>query len=235
MKRVLLASFLCARLLAESNGLYLSGGGVYSYGNIQTHLSSQEFSTPSVRTSFDFLGYNFSLGFKHFFFCKKRCALRYHIDFSKSNGEPYGLVMGLAGMDFMYNFYESPKMLLNFGLYAGFGLAIQHWLGVEALRFGVRDRIMPKDLPLPGESKSFQSSIGALEFQLPLSVGLRYQTYVFGLELGALFPLIPNHIQRFSQGVSGFLEMKRDFALVFNLVLALDFESFKPRKKPSKD
>ncbi|WP_281769697.1 outer membrane protein, partial [Helicobacter ailurogastricus] len=129
-------------------------------------------ATQSGHVNGDLYGVNAQLGYKQFFGKKKRFGLRYYGSFSYQYGtltDKYAtalsnLVYG-AGVDALYNFYESANGHYTTGFFAGFMLAGSTWLLKNAKAY--------KALAHALKRRGGQASIHATYFQIPLNIGFR--------------------------------------------------------------
>ncbi|BCZ18154.1 hypothetical protein NHP190003_14360 [Helicobacter sp. NHP19-003] len=116
---------------------------------------------------------------------KRRFGLRYHLDFSQNFGQRDVAYLGL-GMDALVSLYEKKDFI--FGLFGGFELAVQRWARVAGVAQEFSAKIQYQGGLLQGQSTTFTSEQGALNFQLPISLGLRVKKHLVSVEFGAFFP-----------------------------------------------
>ncbi|WP_120944046.1 MULTISPECIES: outer membrane protein [Helicobacter] len=161
-------------------------------------------------------GVDIQFGFKHFFGAKRRFGLRYYEYFSyqhgnsRLNGALNNFIYG-AGIDVLWNFYESQSGDFTSGLFAGLILAGSSWL-VQGSNGWVT---LTDNIKASGGSARLDNTF----FQLPINIGLRTNIGTEGFEIGMRFPVIDNTY--FKGTISGFSETlvyKTQMSIFFNWV-----------------
>ncbi|BEG57741.1 hypothetical protein NHP21005_14290 [Helicobacter sp. NHP21005] len=167
----------------------------------------------------DLYGFNTQLGYKHFFGKKKRFGLRYYGSFSYQYGKLTGktatalsnLVYG-AGIDALYNFYESANGRYTTGLFVGFMLAGSTWLLKDAKAY--------QSLGNALKAEGWRVRQHTTYFQIPLNVGFRSNVSKHhGFEVGLRIPLALNSYLKAQKDTELLnISYKRNVAVFVNYV-----------------
>ncbi|WP_235852490.1 outer membrane protein [Helicobacter vulpis] len=161
-------------------------------------------------------GVDIQFGFKHFFGAKRRFGLRYYEYFSyqhgssRLNGALNNFIYG-AGVDALWNFYESQSGNFTSGIFAGLIFTGSSWLVQGSSGW----EILAENIRASGGSARLTNTF----FQLPINVGLRTNIGTEGFEIGMRFPVIDNTY--FKGTISGFSETlvyKTQMSIFFNWV-----------------
>ncbi|WP_104732357.1 outer membrane protein [Helicobacter salomonis] len=164
-------------------------------------------------------GVNAQFGYKQFFGKKKRFGLRYYASFSYQHGtfmdgstdELDNFVYG-AGIDALYNFYESKDAKYTSGIFAGFMLAGSSWLVKGASSYISQMNYIKSQ----GGSVQMNTSY----FQVPLNIGFRTNINKHnGFEIGLRIPLAVNYYFKSDlNGLRDTVAYKRNVSVFFNYV-----------------
>ncbi|WP_285693063.1 outer membrane protein [Helicobacter ailurogastricus] len=160
-------------------------------------------------------GIDVQFGYKQFFGKKKRWGVRYYANFSYQHGtfmtsdasELDNFVYG-AGVDALYNFYESKDGKYTSGLFAG--------LMLEGSSWAVKGQSYYDSLVAQGLGKMNTSY-----FQIPINLGFRTNVNKHnGFEIGLRIPLATNY---YYKGLNEFgdkldIAYKRNVSVFFNYV-----------------
>ncbi|BDQ27297.1 hypothetical protein ASB1_09730 [Helicobacter heilmannii] len=164
-------------------------------------------------------GVDAQIGYKQFFGKSKRWGLRYYGTFSYQHGLFYlndtaavdNFVYG-AGVDALYNFYESKDGKYTTGLFAGLMFTGSTWLAKGAGQTIARMH----DFNNAGGSAHMNTTY----FQIPLNIGFRTNVSKHhGFEVGLRIPLATNYY--FKGHVDGYSEAityKRNVSVFINYV-----------------
>ncbi|WP_120952824.1 outer membrane protein [Helicobacter sp. L8] len=173
----------------------------------------------TINSNGNMYGIDVQFGYKQFFGKKKRWGLRYYASFSWQHGtfmdgdtsELDNFVYG-AGVDALYNFYESKDSKYTSGLFAGFMLAGSSWNVKGASAWISRmNRIKAQ-----GGSAQMNTSY----FQIPLNIGFRTNVSKHhGFEIGLRIPLAVNYYFKGElDGNKETIAYKRNVSVFFNYV-----------------
>ncbi|WP_199766105.1 outer membrane protein [Helicobacter salomonis] len=164
-------------------------------------------------------GVNAQFGYKQFFGKKKRFGLRYYASFSYQHGtfmdgstdELDNFVYG-AGIDALYNFYESKDAKYTSGIFAGFMLAGSSWLVKGASSYISSMNYI--------KSQGGSAQMNTSYFQVPLNIGFRTNINKHnGFEIGLRIPLAVNYYFKSDlNGVRDTVAYKRNVSVFFNYV-----------------
>ncbi|BDQ29466.1 hypothetical protein ASB7_13030 [Helicobacter ailurogastricus] len=165
-------------------------------------------------------GVDVQVGYKQFFGKSKRWGLRYYGTFSYQHGTFYmddrqaldNFVYG-AGVDALYNFYESSDAKYTTGLFAGLMFTGSTWLakgasGYQALMASVN-------------RSGGHALMNTTYFQIPLNIGFRTNVSKHhGFEIGLRIPLATNYYFKgtSANGNSLAITYKRNISVFFNYV-----------------
>ncbi|GMB92222.1 hypothetical protein NHP190009_14050 [Helicobacter ailurogastricus] len=165
-------------------------------------------------------GIDVQFGYKQFFGKKKRWGVRYYANFSYQHGtfmtsdasELDNFVYG-AGVDALYNFYESKDGKYTSGLFAGLMLEGSSW----AVKGQSYYQAMMNQFNATGGHATMNTSY----FQIPINIGFRTNVNKHnGFEIGLRIPLATNY---YFKGVSATgqkldIAYKRNVSVFFNYV-----------------
>ncbi|WP_120952833.1 outer membrane protein [Helicobacter sp. L8] len=195
-----------------------------SLSKLETQLKSYYTATTTrpmqtMNSNGNMYGIDVQFGYKQFFGKKKRWGLRYYASFSWQHGtfmdgdtsELDNFVYG-AGVDALYNFYESKDAKYTSGLFAGFMLAGSTWNVKGASAWISRmNRIKAQ-----GGSAQMNTSY----FQIPLNIGFRTNVSKHhGFEIGLRIPLAVNYYFKGTLGdETTTIAYKRNVSVFFNYV-----------------
>ncbi|WP_199766216.1 outer membrane protein [Helicobacter salomonis] len=164
-------------------------------------------------------GVNAQFGYKQFFGKKKRFGLRYYASFSYQHGtfmdgstdELDNFVYG-AGIDALYNFYESKDAKYTSGIFAGFMLAGSSWLVKGASSYISSMNYI--------KSQGGSAQMNTSYFQVPLNIGFRTNINKHnGFEIGLRIPLAVNYYFKSDlNGLRDTVAYKRNVSVFFNYV-----------------
>ncbi|WP_104751417.1 outer membrane protein [Helicobacter salomonis] len=164
-------------------------------------------------------GVNVQFGYKQFFGKRKRWGLRYYGSFSYQHGtfmngaasELDNFVYG-AGVDALYNFYESKDAKYTSGIFAGFMLAGSSWNVKGASAWISR----MNSIKASGGSAQMNTTY----FQIPLNIGFRTNVSKHsGFEIGLRIPLAVNYYFKGDlDGARETIAYKRNVSVFFNYV-----------------
>ncbi|GMT38121.1 hypothetical protein NHP20013_01790 [Helicobacter bizzozeronii] len=164
-------------------------------------------------------GINMQFGYKQFFGKKKRWGLRYYASFSYQHGtfnisdvsDVDNFVYG-AGVDALYNFYESKDGNMTSGIFAGLMLAGTTWNAKNASYYKAQMEYI--------KSQGGTASMNTSYFQLPINLGFRTNVNRHnGFEIGLRIPLVVNYYYRSNlDGVRNDVAFKRNISVFFNYV-----------------
>ncbi|WP_104753640.1 outer membrane protein [Helicobacter salomonis] len=165
-------------------------------------------------------GVDVQFGYKQFFGKRKRWGLRYYAHFSYqhgtfmdgSAGELDNFVYG-AGVDALYNFYESKDAKYTSGLFAGLILAGSTW--------NVQGASYYKGLMADINANGGKAVMNTSYFQVPLNIGFRTNVSKHhGFEIGLRIPLAVNYYFKgtFASGLEESVSYKRNVSVFFNYV-----------------
>ncbi|WP_120948496.1 outer membrane beta-barrel protein [Helicobacter mehlei] len=165
-------------------------------------------------------GINVQFGYKQFFGKKKRWGLRYYASFSYQHGtfnvsdadDVDNFVYG-AGVDALYNFFESKDGNHTVGMFAGLMLAGSSW--------NVKGMSYYKNLMEQIKAGGGKASMNTSYFQVPINIGFRTNVNRHnGFEIGLRIPLATNYFFN-GTGVDGSelkIAYKRNVSVFFNYV-----------------
>ncbi|WP_233709846.1 outer membrane protein, partial [Helicobacter salomonis] len=148
-------------------------------------------STQSFSQNGNMYGVNAQLGYKQFFGKKKRWGLRYYGSFSYQHGvfasgsSPVNNFVYGAGVDALYNFYESQDSKYTSGVFVGAILAGSTWVvpGESTMRASMEAI----------KARGGSASMNTTYFQIPLNIGFRTNVSRHsGFEVGLRIPLAMN-------------------------------------------
>ncbi|WP_285692773.1 outer membrane protein, partial [Helicobacter ailurogastricus] len=177
------------------------------------------YNLPPQSQNGNMYGVDAQIGYKQFFGKSKRWGLRYYGTFSYQHGLFYlndtaavdNFVYG-AGVDALYNFYESKDGKYTTGLFAGLMFTGSTWLAKGASQ----TIAMMHDFNKAGGSAHMNTSY----FQIPLNIGFRTNVSKHhGFEVGLRIPLATNYY--FKGNVDGYSEAityKRNVSVFINYV-----------------
>ncbi|WP_121020312.1 outer membrane protein [Helicobacter vulpis] len=196
-----------------------------SLSKLETQLKSYytAVATPrpmqTMNSNGNMYGIDVQFGYKQFFGKKKRWGLRYYASFSYQHGtfmdgdasELDNFVYG-AGIDGLYNFYESKDGKYTSGLFAGLMLAGSTWNVKGASAWISRMNA----IKAAGGSAQMNTSY----FQIPLNIGFRTNVNKHnGFEIGLRIPLAVNYYFKGSlDGMEQTVAYKRNVSVFFNYV-----------------
>ncbi|GMB96533.1 outer membrane protein [Helicobacter sp. NHP22-001] len=173
----------------------------------------------TINSNANMYGVDVQVGYKQFFGKKRRWGLRYYGSFSYQRGVFYdrnissvnNFVYG-AGVDALYNFYESKDGKYTTGVFLGFMLAGSSWVapGYHNLSSAMQA------INAAGGHATMHTSY----FQIPLNIGFRTNvTKHHGFEIGLRIPLAANYYFRGSlNGAHLETTYKRNVAVYVNYV-----------------
>ncbi|CRF50100.1 hypothetical protein HHE03_17990 [Helicobacter heilmannii] len=177
------------------------------------------YNLPPQSQNGNMYGVDAQIGYKQFFGKSKRWGLRYYGTFSYQHGLFYlddtasvdNFVYG-AGMDALYNFYESKDGKYTTGFFAGLMLTGSTWLAKGASR----TMAMMHAMNNAGGSAHMNTSY----FQIPLNIGFRTNVSKHhGFEVGLRIPLATNYYFKGSaDGYSDAITYKRNVSVYINYV-----------------
>ncbi|BCZ17929.1 hypothetical protein NHP190003_12110 [Helicobacter sp. NHP19-003] len=164
-------------------------------------------------------GIDVQFGYKQFFGKKKRWGLRYYANFSYQHGTfmvsdasdldnfTYG-----AGVDALYNFYESKDSKYTTGLFAG--------LMLEGSSWGVKGQSYYTNLMNYYNAHGGHAVMNTSYFQIPLNLGFRTNVNKHnGFEIGLRIPLAVNYYFKGElDGSKLDIAYKRNVSVFFNYV-----------------
>ncbi|GMB90403.1 hypothetical protein NHP190002_10950 [Helicobacter ailurogastricus] len=182
---------------------------------IMTAYSASHMPMQTMNSNGNMYGIDVQFGYKQFFGKKKRWGVRYYANFSYQHGtfmtsdasELDNFVYG-AGVDALYNFYESKDGKYTSGLFAG--------LMLEGSSWAVKGQSYYDSLVAQGLGKMNTSY-----FQIPINIGFRTNVNKHnGFEIGLRIPLATNY---YFKGVSATgqkldIAYKRNVSVFFNYV-----------------
>ncbi|BCZ17732.1 hypothetical protein NHP190003_10140 [Helicobacter sp. NHP19-003] len=165
-------------------------------------------------------GVNAQMGYKQFFGKQKRWGVRYYGTFSYQHGTFYmsdslavdNFVYG-AGVDALYNFYESKDGRYTSGVFLGLMLTGSTWLAKGASNY----EAYMANLNAHGGHAAMHTTY----FQIPLNVGFRTNVSKHnGFEIGLRIPLSTDYYFRgtSTNGDSLDITYKRNISVFFNYV-----------------
>ncbi|BEG57067.1 hypothetical protein NHP21005_07550 [Helicobacter sp. NHP21005] len=164
-------------------------------------------------------GIDVQFGYKQFFGKKKRWGVRYYANFSYQHGtfmnsnaaELDNFVYG-AGVDALYNFYESKDGKYTTGLFAGLMLDGSSW--------AVKGQSYYTYLMNYDNSHGGHAVMNTSYFQIPLNLGFRTNVNRHnGFEIGLRIPLAVNYYFKGElDGVKTDIAYKRNVSVYFNYV-----------------
>ncbi|CRI34665.1 hypothetical protein HHE01_04660 [Helicobacter heilmannii] len=165
-------------------------------------------------------GIDVQFGYKQFFGKKKRWGLRYYANFSYQHGtfmnsnaaELDNFVYG-AGVDALYNFYESKDGKYTTGLFAGLMLDGSSW--------AVKGQSYYTYLMNYDNSHGGHAVMNTSYFQIPLNLGFRTNVNRHnGFEIGLRIPLATNYYFKGvnADGMKTDIAYKRNVSVYFNYV-----------------
>ncbi|CRF47824.1 hypothetical protein HHE02_11200, partial [Helicobacter heilmannii] len=177
------------------------------------------YNLPAQSQNGNMYGVDAQIGYKQFFGKSKRWGLRYYGTFSYQHGLFYlndtaavdNFVYG-AGVDALYNFYESKDGKYTTGLFAGLMFTGSTWLAKGASQ----TIAMMHDFNNAGGSAHMNTSY----FQIPLNIGFRTNVSKHhGFEVGLRIPLATNYYFKGSaDGYSDAITYKRNVSVYINYV-----------------
>ncbi|WP_235853167.1 outer membrane protein, partial [Helicobacter labacensis] len=197
------------------------------YSKMDAWMKSSGYSVVATKTPMpvtnnsngNMYGIDVQFGYKQFFGKKKRWGLRYYASFSWQHGtfmdrnvnELDNFVYG-AGVDALYNFYESKDAKYTSGLFAGLMLAGSSWNVKGASAWISRMNA----IKAAGGSAQMNTSY----FQVPLNIGFRTNINRHnGFEIGLRIPLAVNYYFKGElDGVEKTIAYKRNVSVFFNYV-----------------
>ncbi len=221
--RQTLANDLKALLLQINKSKLYSQAALKKYNS---NLSVQFASRPTTRhmqtstQNGNMYGIDMQFGYKQFFGKKKRWGLRYYASFSYQHGtfnvgdasDVDNFVYG-AGVDALYNFFESKDGNMTSGVFAGLMLAGSTW--------NVKGMSYYKSLMADWNANGGKASMNTSYFQIPINIGFRTNVNRHnGFEIGLRIPLATNY---FFNGVNADgdrlqIAYKRNVSVFFNYV-----------------
>ncbi|WP_210630077.1 outer membrane protein [Helicobacter bizzozeronii] len=165
-------------------------------------------------------GIDVQFGYKQFFGKKKRWGLRYYASFSYQHGtfnvsdadDVDNFVYG-AGVDALYNFYESKDGNHTVGMFAGLMLAGSSW--------NVKGMSYYKNLMAQINAAGGKASMNTSYFQIPINIGFRTNVNRHnGFEIGLRIPLATNYFFDGTgpDGSALKIAYKRNISVFFNYV-----------------
>ncbi|CRF45598.1 hypothetical protein HHE014_05630 [Helicobacter heilmannii] len=164
-------------------------------------------------------GIDVQFGYKQFFGKKKRWGVRYYANFSYQHGtfmnsnaaELDNFVYG-AGVDALYNFYESKDGKYTTGLFAGLMLDGSSW--------AVKGQSYYTYLMNYDNSHGGHAVMNTSYFQIPINLGFRTNVNKHnGFEIGLRIPLAVNYYFKGElDGVKTDIAYKRNVSVYFNYV-----------------
>uniref|UniRef100_UPI000CF10F75 outer membrane protein n=1 Tax=Helicobacter heilmannii TaxID=35817 RepID=UPI000CF10F75 len=164
-------------------------------------------------------GIDVQFGYKQFFGKKKRWGVRYYANFSYQHGtfmnsnaaELDNFVYG-AGVDALYNFYESKDGKYTTGLFAGLMLDGSSW--------AVKGQSYYTYLMSYDNAHGGHAVMNTSYFQIPLNLGFRTNVNRHnGFEIGLRIPLAVNYYFKGElDGVKTDIAYKRNVSVYFNYV-----------------
>ncbi|WP_121020310.1 outer membrane protein [Helicobacter vulpis] len=185
----------------------------------QGYTASAARPMQTMNSNGNMYGIDVQFGYKQFFGKKKRWGLRYYASFSYQHGtfmdgdtsELDNFVYG-AGVDALYNFYESKDAKYTSGLFAGLMLAGSTWNVKGASAWISRMNA----IKAAGGSAQMNTSY----FQIPLNIGFRTNVNKHnGFEIGLRIPLAVNYYFKGSlDGMEQTVAYKRNVSVFFNYV-----------------
>ncbi|WP_104707468.1 outer membrane protein [Helicobacter ailurogastricus] len=217
-------SAITTQLNAVNNALVLAKA---SLSKMQTELKAMGYNVSkngvvamsnamhTMNSNGNMYGIDVQFGYKQFFGKKKRWGVRYYANFSYQHGtfmvsnaaELDNFVYG-AGVDALYNFYESKDGKYTTGLFAGLMLDGSSW--------AVKGQSYYDSLVAQGLGKMNTSY-----FQIPINLGFRTNVNKHnGFEIGLRIPLATNY---YYKGLNEFgdkldIAYKRNVSVFFNYV-----------------
>ncbi|BEG57062.1 hypothetical protein NHP21005_07500 [Helicobacter sp. NHP21005] len=217
-------SAITTQLNAVNNALVLAKA---SLSKMQTELKAMGYNVSKngvvamsnamqpMNSNGNMYGIDVQFGYKQFFGKKKRWGVRYYANFSYQHGtfmnsnaaELDNFVYG-AGVDALYNFYESKDGKYTTGLFAGLMLDGSSW--------AVKGQSYYDSLVAQGLGKMNTSY-----FQIPINLGFRTNVNKHnGFEIGLRIPLATNY---YYKGLNEFgdkldIAYKRNVSVYFNYV-----------------
>ncbi|WP_104758202.1 outer membrane protein [Helicobacter salomonis] len=218
-----------AALKAIQNALAFANAAKTKYAdNGASFLANRVSSAPAPKSSKmafnnssgNMYGVDVQFGYKQFFGKKKRFGLRYYAHFSYQHGtfmdgaagELDNFVYG-AGVDALYNFYESKDAKYTSGLFAGLILAGSTW--------NVQGASYYKGLMADINASGGKAVMNTSYFQVPLNIGFRTNVSKHhGFEIGLRIPLAVNYYFKgtFASGLEESVSYKRNVSVFFNYV-----------------
>ncbi|BCZ17964.1 hypothetical protein NHP190003_12460 [Helicobacter sp. NHP19-003] len=164
-------------------------------------------------------GVDAQIGYKQFFGKKKRWGLRYYGTFSYQHGTFYmndsqavdNFVYG-AGVDALYNFYESKDGKYTTGFFAGLMFTGSTWLAKGASQTIAMMHAM--------DNAGGSAHMNTTYFQIPLNIGFRTNVSKHhGFEVGLRIPLATNYYFKGNAGgYSEAITYKRNVSVFINYV-----------------
>ncbi|CRF43338.1 outer membrane protein [Helicobacter ailurogastricus] len=201
---------------------YASNGASY----IGTGLAKSQMTAAANTNKMNFTnsngnmyGIDVQFGYKQFFGKRKRWGLRYYASFSYQHGtfmdsnagELDNFVYG-AGVDALYNFYESKDAKYTTGFFAGLMLAGSSW--------GVKGQSQYQAMMNAFKTAGGTAQMNTSYFQIPINLGFRTNVNKHnGFEVGLRIPLAVNYY--FKGDLNGLREevsYKRNVSVFFNYV-----------------
>ncbi|WP_281769684.1 outer membrane protein [Helicobacter ailurogastricus] len=182
---------------------------------VMTAYAASHMPMQTMNSNGNMYGIDVQFGYKQFFGKKKRWGVRYYANFSYQHGtfmtsdasELDNFVYG-AGVDALYNFYESKDGKYTSGLFAG--------LMLEGSSWAVKGQSYYDSLVAQGLGKMNTSY-----FQIPINLGFRTNVNKHnGFEIGLRIPLATNY---YYKGLNEFgdkldIAYKRNVSVFFNYV-----------------
>ncbi|GLH58485.1 outer membrane protein [Helicobacter ailurogastricus] len=182
---------------------------------VATTRTASHMPMQTMNSNGNMYGIDVQFGYKQFFGKKKRWGVRYYANFSYQHGtfmtsdasELDNFVYG-AGVDALYNFYESKDGKYTSGLFAG--------LMLEGSSWAVKGQSYYDSLVAQGLGKMNTSY-----FQIPINLGFRTNVNKHnGFEIGLRIPLATNY---YYKGLNEFgdkldIAYKRNVSVFFNYV-----------------
>ncbi|BCZ17925.1 hypothetical protein NHP190003_12070 [Helicobacter sp. NHP19-003] len=195
------------KLQADLKGYYVATASA-SHAPMQT-----------MNSNGNMYGIDVQFGYKQFFGKKKRWGLRYYANFSYQHGTfmvsdasdldnfTYG-----AGVDALYNFYESKDSKYTTGLFAG--------LMLEGSSWGVKGQSYYTNLMNYYNAHGGHAVMNTSYFQIPLNLGFRTNVNKHnGFEIGLRIPLAVNYYFKGElDGSKLDIAYKRNVSVFFNYV-----------------
>ncbi|CRF41088.1 outer membrane protein [Helicobacter ailurogastricus] len=193
----------------------LANRGIMTAYGAASHMPMQ-----TMNSNGNMYGIDVQFGYKQFFGKKKRWGVRYYANFSYQHGtfmvsnaaELDNFVYG-AGVDALYNFYESKDGKYTSGLFAG--------LMLEGSSWAVKGQSYYQAMMNAFNATGGHATMNTSYFQIPINIGFRTNVNKHnGFEIGLRIPLATNY---YFKGVSAAgqkldIAYKRNVSVFFNYV-----------------